>query len=382
MIRTILPLIFSETFFQKLFAFWLLALIGYLLRSFLALFLITFVFSYLFLELATIVANRLHEWWLHAKNDRAKKLALKYSTINYVVTGLYIIFVAIIIVIFINIVPKIGSEIENLARSAPRLASAGQDLAIRIESELGINLWAKDIVSGFFNENTIEGMGQQALQYIREAWVILTKFFIGLILSFIFIIERDRVKSFFRQMQDGNFRFLYRQYVSVALKIRDGFWLIFKAQSIIALTNAIITGVGLLLIGFFASQWVGGFPYIFTLSLIVFIFGFIPVFGTILSTIPIIIIGYGYGGFPVVTAILVMMTIVHAIEAYILNPKIVSSYIDFPVFVTFVILIVSEHFFGLIGLLIGVPLFSILLGFMKDFDEYISSIHKKLPPHG
>lgn len=47
-----------------------------------------------------------------------------------------------------------------------------------------------------------------------------------------------------------------------------------------------------------------------------------------------------------------MMTIVHAIEAYILNPKIVSSYIDFPVFITFIILIVSEHFFGLVGLLI------------------------------
>lgn len=153
-------------------------------------------------------------------------------------------------------------------------------------------------------------------------------------------------------MQDGNFRFLYRQYANIATRIRDGFGLIFKAQSIIALTNAIITAIGLLLIGLFMSHGSGGFPYIFTLSLIVFIFGFIPVFGTILSTIPIIIIGYGYGGFPIVTAILIMMTIVHAIEAYILNPKIVSSYIDFPVFITFIILIVSEHFFGLVGLLI------------------------------
>lgn len=85
------------------------------------------------------------------------------------VTFLYLLFVAIIIIIFINIVPKIGSEIENLARSAPRLASAAQDLAIRVESEVGINLGAKDMISGIFNENTIEGMGQQALQYIREA---------------------------------------------------------------------------------------------------------------------------------------------------------------------------------------------------------------------
>jgi predicted PurR-regulated permease PerM len=57
----------------------------------------------------------------------------------------------------------------------------------------------------------------------------------------------------------------------------------------------------------------------------------------------------------------VMIAIVHIVEAYYLNPKIVSSYVHFPVFITFVILLVSEHTFGLMGLLIGVPLFSIIL---------------------
>lgn len=99
------------------------------------------------------------------------------------------------------------------------------------------------------------------------------------------------------------------------------------------------------------------FPYIFTLSLIVFIFGFIPVFGTFLSGIPIVIIGYGYGtsahdSIIIVSAIVGMIAVVHAMEAYYLNPKIVSSYVHFPVFITFVILLISEHFFGLIGLLI------------------------------
>jgi predicted PurR-regulated permease PerM len=47
-----------------------------------------------------------------------------------------------------------------------------------------------------------------------------------------------------------------------------------------------------------------------------------------------------------------MIAIVHAIEAYYLNPRIVSSYMHIPVFVTFVILLVSEHFLGLVGLLI------------------------------
>ena len=69
------------------------------------------------------------------------------------------------------------------------------------------------------------------------------------------------------------------------------------------------------------------------------------------------------------------------VEAYYLNPKIVSSYVHFPVFITFLILIISEHLFGLIGLLIGVPLFSIMLGLIEDLDHYIDTIRKELKQH-
>lgn len=72
-----------------------------------------------------------------------------------------------------------------------------------------------------------------------------------------------------------------------------------------------------------------------------------------------------------------MLGVVHAVEAYYLNPKIVSSYVHFPVFITFLILTISEHFFGLIGLLVGVPLFSILIGLVEDFDRYINSVKKE-----
>lgn len=124
------------------------------------------------------------------------------------------------------------------------------------------------------------------------------------------------------------------------------------------------------------------FPFIFTLSLIVFICGFIPVFGTFLSGIPIIIIGYGYGtghgdSMNIVAACVLMIAIVHIIEAYYLNPKIVSSYVHFPIFITFLILLVSEHLLGLLGLLIGVPLFSIFMSIIEDIDRAIDRSKKK-----
>lgn len=62
MLRTLLPLIFSSKFFEKLLAFSLLLLVGYFLRDFLALFLITFIFAYLFLSAGEVLAKKLHTW--------------------------------------------------------------------------------------------------------------------------------------------------------------------------------------------------------------------------------------------------------------------------------------------------------------------------------
>lgn len=73
-------------------------------------------------------------------------------------------------------------------------------------------------------------------------------------------------------------------------------------------------------------------------------------------------------------AIISMAIFIHAVEAYYLNPKIVSSYMELPVFLTFLILLVSEHIFGFVGLLIGVPLFYILVDVLKDFDQFITKI--------
>lgn len=47
---------------------------------------------------------------------------------------------------------------------------------------------------------------------------------------------------------------------------------------------------------------------------------------------------------------------------------------ELPVFLTFLILLVSENLFGFVGLLIGVPIFYILIDLLRDFDHFVSQI--------
>jgi predicted PurR-regulated permease PerM len=375
-LKNTLPLIFGEAFWKKLLAYSLLLLIGYSLGDFLILFFVTFLFAYIFLELGTWLAHRIHDWGQKWKRDTAHMIAVKYSTANIVITGLYIVFIAILVFIFVNIIPRIGDEISNFLRQAPRIAREGQEFIANIERSANMNLGLNEMLGWVFSPENFEATGQKAISYVTNAGIIFTKFLIALILSYMFLIERSRIEKFLAQTRNGNFRFLYDEWSIIAKKLASGFGPIFKAQSIIAFVNAILTTIGLIIISLVHGG--GPFPFIFTLSLIVFISGFIPVFGVFLSSIPILILGYGYGGLPVVLAIILMVVIVHAVEAYYLNPKIVSSYVHFPIFITFVILLVAEHFFGLIGLLIGIPLFSILLGLIHDFDAYIDSVKMKL----
>ena len=93
----------------------------------------------------------------------------------------------------------------------------------------------------------------------------------------------------------------------------------------------------------------------------VFILSLIPVAGVIISLIPLSLIAFKIGGFTKVFYVLIVVGIIHAFESYFLNPKLMSAKTELPIFFTFVILIASEHFMGVWGLLVGIPLFMFVL---------------------
>ena len=111
-----------------------------------------------------------------------------------------------------------------------------------------------------------------------------------------------------------------------------------------------------------------------SLALMIFILSLIPVAGVIISCIPLSLIAYTVGGIEDVIYVLIMIAIIHAIESYLLNPKLMSSKTDLPIFYVFVILMFSEKFFGVWGLVIGIPAFVFFLDLLD-----VKVDHKKTP---
>jgi predicted PurR-regulated permease PerM len=89
------------------------------------------------------------------------------------------------------------------------------------------------------------------------------------------------------------------------------------------------------------------------------VFSLIPIFGVLISTIPILLMALTVS-FTTVLLALGWILAIHFLEGNFLNPKILgdSSKIH-PVLIVFA-LVVGEHFFGVMGALLAVPIFSLL----------------------
>jgi predicted PurR-regulated permease PerM len=171
-------------------------------------------------------------------------------------------------------------------------------------------------------------------------------FFLTLMLAAYIMITRERLLDFFAVLVKPTSR---PSFELLLARLDRGLSGVVRGQLLICLVNGVLTAIGF---------WLIGLKYWPILSLVAGVMSIIPIFGSILSSIPAVAIGLTQG---VGTGLLALVYIVgiHQVEANILNPKIygIAAKIH-PVLVIFALL-VGEHFFGLVGALLAVPCMSI-----------------------
>ncbi|AYD39123.1 AI-2E family transporter [Clostridium fermenticellae] len=175
---------------------------------------------------------------------------------------------------------------------------------------------------------------------------------IALLLSMFFIIERMNIKKFVSSFANSRVSGIYSYIYTFSRDFIDSFGKVVQVQVLIAFINTIISIIILNIMKF---------PALIALTFMIFIFSLVPVAGTILASIPLAIIAYTIGGTIKVIYVVIMIILLYTIETYILNPKFMSERTRLPVFFVFIIIIISEHFMGVSGMLIGVPLFIYLV---------------------
>mmetsp|Transcript_43741 Transcript_43741/g.131113 ORF Transcript_43741/g.131113 Transcript_43741/m.131113 type:complete len:218 (-) Transcript_43741:167-820(-) len=141
-----------------------------------------------------------------------------------------------------------------------------------------------------------------------------------------------------------------------------------EVQARIALVNTALTATGM---------WLLDIPSIGILSLIVFCCSFIPIAGCIISTVPIGFVALTEYGFFRLGCVIIMVVLVHFVEAYMLNPVIYSQSLKLHPLLVVSVLVVAEHSIGVWGLMLAVPLTVFALDYCIRYpDDTLTDVGK------
>jgi predicted PurR-regulated permease PerM len=205
----------------------------------------------------------------------------------------------------------------------------------------------------YVQRNTMEviRLGRSIIATVSRAIFV---FFMTLMLGAYVMITRERIIGFFRSLVFPDAR---RSFDMLLARVDRGLSGVVRGQLLICLVNGVLSAIGF---------WLFDLKYWPILAIVASVMSIVPIFGSILSSIPIVAIALTQS---LGTALEVLLWIVgiHQIEANFLNPKIIGDQAHIhPVLVIFSLL-VGEHFFGVTGALLAVPVLSIAQSFFLHF---------------
>ena len=349
--------------------------IVFLLRHLFPVFFLTFVLSY--------IANT-------AVNGLGTRFP--YRRLNVVIV--YVLILAVLAGVGFLIVPRMLNEARNLARLyitteaargdvAEGTADDGESVGV-VEREaremvdsLIISVAGYDTFYSFRESEAYSVLVARLHNALKNATPRLVRavtifansavsftfaFIISIILSFLMVWNLPATKE---RMQ----KFAYGRTAEVYAEIAPGlksFGIMlgraFEAQTVVAIVNAVLSALAFIALGL---------PSIALLAMIVFFCSYIPILGMILSTMPAALLAFKLGGMPLVMWLVVAILVIHAVEAYMLNPLIYGRHLRLHPLAVLVILLVAEEVFGVWGLILGVPVAAFILKYGIEGEDVV-----------
>lgn len=329
----------------------------YILRSFFLLLFFTFVFGYIQVR----GVNRLERFLPH----RATRVVLVAT-----------VFLGVLIAVGVFLVPRAKDQtvlfVAQLPEYLERLDQELMDLGTRypmiqhLIPELNATVpngqeWSGSRVAALAQQ--VFGLGEaqdgqhkinQLVELARGVGgslvAIASAFLLALLFSFLIVLDLPRLSASVIALKDSKLGFVYREVAGSIHEFAEVLGRSLEAQFAIAMVNALLTAFGVALLGM-------GSKMAF-LTVIVFLCSFIPVLGVFISSLPICLIALQTSGLTTMVLAIVMITVIHLIEGYILNPRIYGSYMRINPVVVLVILTIGAKLFHVWGLVLGVPICS------------------------
>lgn len=278
----------------------------------------------------------------------------------------------IIIVLAINfIVPALATSVTDLANNLVNyynntiegFKNIPEDSILRkIDIEKIANSLANINIEEFINLDTITQYAKGAIGIANG----LFDFFVSLIVSVYILLERKQILGFIKKLAGVIFK--EKTYNALGKYFNNTNAIFFKflsSQILDGFVIGVLTSIAMMILGV---------RYAILLGFLIGLSNLIPYFGAIVGVGIAIIITIFTGGITQAIWLAIIVIILQQIDANIINPKIVGNSLKIsPLLVIFAVTI-GGAYFGVLGMFLAVPVFTVLKILIQDYIEYKNKI--------
>ena len=278
----------------------------------------------------------------------------------------YLLFIAILSLIIVLLIPALGSQVKDFIGNIPGLVSEFKGFLNGVVIDLN-NAFDYDFTS-LINQlyHSIETFGvslstripEMAINFITALFNGGVSFFLGLMIGFYMLFDFDKLSRNFLNFLPKRFRGGATELVvRLNESLRSYVQGILLVMTLVFITQAI----GLTLSGLQA-------PLVF--AFFCALTDIIPYFGPYIGAIPIVIVGFMMD--PVVgICCVISIVVVQLLENNFYQPLIMGHTMKLHPVTIMIGLLIFQHFFGIIGMIVATPVIAALKIILTFINEKI-----------
>ena len=282
---------------------------------------------------------------------------------------IYLSLALILVVSLVYLVPNIKSSIQELVTYIPQSLNQIEDIVNSITSQLNMNINISELnlhINEFITKvvlpfltaigNTVGGVVINTMSTIVSYTINIV---MGIVISVYLLLSKEKsieCVSIISRKLLGKYYSKVKEFVNV-LDNNIGVYIV--AKSIDSTLYGILCTIILA---------IAGSKYALLLGIIAGITNMIPFFGPIIGAVIAVVINLFFS-FNKAIVVLVIMIVVQQIESAVIEPNIVGKQVGVPPVITILAVTFASSYTGFIGILLSVPVASVILMYIKRFIE-------------
>lgn len=309
--------------------------------------------------LAVIIAYLINPLVIRLENRKISKM----MGIIMIYSGFTLVFVFVLLFM----IPELIENARELMNTLPDMTARYQTLFKEWMKFIRTSSWPEEIKNALFTE--IQNGSREVQKFILETLrnflasfintvMTLLDIVLAMIIAYYFIKDGETFKAWALSLAPRKWR---NGIVKTGREIHGILSNFIQGQLITAVIVGVMEMIGLYLIHI---------KYPLVLGLIGGVANIIPYFGPILGAIPAVAIALTISPLKVLETVIVF-TIIQQIDNAFISPKIIEGKLGLHPVVTILAVLVGGEFFGILGMLISVPILAILKVIFKNSLEAI-----------